>query len=64
MSKTAEHREWNSSTSRRVASAALTLVVSLGLGVVSTYSAQAQAYKEKVLHSFAGGADGADPWQV
>ena len=61
MSKTAEHREWNSRTSRRVASAALTLVVSLGLGVVSTYSAQAQAYKEKVLHSFAGGADGGEP---
>jgi uncharacterized repeat protein (TIGR03803 family) len=49
---------------RYVASAALTLVVALGLGMVSTHRAQAQTYqtyKEKVLYNFTGGADGKFP---
>jgi hypothetical protein len=41
------------------ASAALTLVVVLGLGSVTTQSAQAQAIT--TLHSF-GGTDGANPF--
>jgi len=66
MSRTAQHREWNSGIRRRVASAALTLVVALALGAVSTHSAQgqtdqAQTYKEKVLYPFTGG-DGSGPY--
>ena len=55
MTKTAQHRKWNSGIRRRVASAALTLAVALGLGVVSTHSAQAQTYKEHTLYSFTRG---------
>ena len=69
MTKTAQHREWNSGIRRRVASAALTLAVALGLEVVSTHSAQAQTdqaqtYKERVLYSFTGGRTGRIPLQV
>jgi uncharacterized repeat protein (TIGR03803 family) len=68
MTKTAQHREWNSGIRRRLASAALTLAVVLGLGAISTHSAQAQAnqpatYKETVLYSFTGGS-GAVPLGV
>ena len=59
MTKTAQHGKWNSGIRRRVASAALTLAVALGLGVVSTHSAQAQTYKEHTLYSFTG--DGGNP---
>jgi uncharacterized repeat protein (TIGR03803 family) len=59
--RTVQHRGWHSGIRRRVASAALTLVVVLGLGVVSTRSAQAQTYTESVLYTFTGGADGGLP---
>jgi hypothetical protein len=63
MTKADQHGNSNSSIDRRVASAALTLAVVLGLGVVSTHSAQAQTYqaptyKETVLYSFTGGRRG------
>jgi uncharacterized repeat protein (TIGR03803 family) len=46
---------------RRTESTALTLVVVLGLIVITNRSVQAQTYKESVLYSFTGGADGAKP---
>jgi len=61
MTKTAQHEEWNSGIRRRVASAALTLVVALALSVLTTQLAQAQAYKESVLYSFSERTHGADP---
>jgi uncharacterized repeat protein (TIGR03803 family) len=42
------------------ASAALTLAVVIGLGVMTTHSAQAQTFTD--LHNFIGGADGATPY--
>ena len=44
----------------RAASAALTLVVLLGLSVAATQSAQAQAFTD--LYNFAGGSDGGYPY--
>jgi hypothetical protein len=55
---TVQDRGWISVIRRRMASAALALAVVLGLGMVSTHSAQAQTYKESVLYTFTGGADG------
>ena len=49
-------------TTLRAASIALMLAVVLVSGVAATQSAQAQAYKETVLHSFTGSPDGASPW--
>jgi len=66
MTKAAQHRKWNSRIGRQVTSAALTLAVALGLGAVSTHSAQAQTYQpqawnESVLYPFTWGTDGANP---
>jgi uncharacterized repeat protein (TIGR03803 family) len=59
MSKLAQQRNWIA-TLREAASAALTLVVVLGLGTVSTRSAQAQTFT--VLHNFTGTPDGSAPY--
>jgi uncharacterized repeat protein (TIGR03803 family) len=42
--------------------ASITLVLTVWLGVAATPLAQAQAYKETVLHSFTGSPDGASSW--
>lgn len=49
-------------TTLRAASITLMLAVVLVSGVAATQSAQKQAYKETVLHSFTGSPDGASPW--
>jgi len=64
MTKTVQLLKWNSGIGRRVANVVLPLAVVLGLGAVSTHSAQAQTYqaktyKESVLYSFTG--DGGSP---
>ena len=61
MTRTAEHRDWNSGIRRRAARAVLTLVVALALGVLTTQSATAETYKERVLYPFSGLADGGSP---
>ena len=60
MTRLDKHLEWRWGFAR----AALTLVVVLGLGIVTMCSAQAQTYKFTVLYSFTGGTDGADPQGV
>ncbi len=60
MTRKTQYAKWNSGIRRRVASAALTLVVVLVSGVVTTHSAQAQTFK--VLHRFAGPRDGSLPY--
>src|SRR5260370_35493270 len=42
-------------------SSALALMVALAGGFAARMSAQEQAYTERVLYSFAGGSDGAEP---
>ncbi len=59
MANPRQQRAWISGMTLRVASAALTFVVVLVLGVVATPSARAQTFT--VLHNFTGGTDGAYP---
>jgi uncharacterized repeat protein (TIGR03803 family) len=62
MTKPAQHLNRISGTRHRAASAALALVVVLGLAVVAAQSARAQTYKESFLYSFTGtGGDGEYP---
>ncbi len=60
MTTLGQHRGWISRRGLGAASAALTFVVVLGLGVVTSQSAQAQTFTD--LYNFTGSPDGADPF--
>jgi hypothetical protein len=47
---------------KRACTSAMALAVMLVLGVGASQSAYGQTYKEKVLYSYTGGADGGSPY--
>ena len=61
MNNLTQHRSRILGTHGRVAGAAVAIAIMLVPAVLATGSAQAQTYTERVLYSFKGGGDGAEP---